>query len=506
MPNNHASSIENPSAVLKHIDSEVRAGRYTGPLHPERLEMLINSPFRTAPLGVIPKPGTSEFRIIQDLSYPRDSNIHFSVNSEIEPDLYICEWGTFPLVVTMIMDAAPGTQAATLDVDAAYRRVPITPEQQKHFIVAWNGLCWIDHNAPFGGASSGVVFGHIADAMKAIYLAHGVDALTKWVDDFLFLRYNTTKDASKPSYRYDLDLIYKVAADLGWPWKPSKTRPFASTFKYLGFEWDLEEKSVQIPGDKRTKYIEKMATWTKDRKQKRKDAESLLGTLVHCAMAIPDGRSRIAAIARFMASFERAKAPRFASREPSAEVIDDIIWWRSELDVTKPFCGSLLFRPPAPSTTEFWVDASTSWGIGVVFDGAWESWILKDDWKQDGRDIGWAEMVAIELGLEMAIANGFADHHFVIRSDNQGVIHALDNGRSRNSQQNRVLRRIVLLMRIHSLWFTSEYVPSKENIADKPSRGIPPPGFPRSTVSIAVHADLRHILRVADIEIVPHDV
>lgn len=429
MPKNHSSSTDNPSAVLKHINSEVRAGRYSGPFHPQRLEMLIGSPFRTAPLGVVPKPGTSDFRIIQDLSFPRDSNTLFSVNSEIEPDLYICEWGTFPLVVTMVMDAAPGTQAATLDVDAAYRRVPMKPSQQRHFVVAWEGLCWIDHNAPFGGASSGVVFGHIADAMKAIYLAHGVDALTKWVDDFLFFRYNKSNDPKKPRYGYGLDLIYKVAEDLGWPWKPSKTCPFSASFKYLGFLWDLDQKSIQIPTDKRAKYLAKMAGWGKDTKQKRKDAESLLGTLVHCAMAIPDGRARIAALARFMSSFEKTKTPRFASRIPGSETLEDIAWWRDQLAIERTFCGSLLFRPPSPSKVEFWVDASTSWGVGVVFNGTWQSWKFTEGWKQDGRDIGWAEMVAVELGLAMAVAEGFTNHHFVIRSDNQGVIHALDNGR-----------------------------------------------------------------------------
>ncbi len=103
-------------------------------------------------------------------------------------------------------------------------------------------------------------------------------------------------------------------------------------------------------------------------------------------------------------------------------------------------------------------------------------------------------MVAIELGLTMAIASGFTGHHFRIRSDNQGVIHALNNGRSRNSQQNRVLRRIFALMHIHSVWFTSEFVPSEDNIADMPSRGIPPPNFSKTSLDIDIHPDLTSFL------------
>nr|GAT51024.1 DNA breaking-rejoining enzyme [Mycena chlorophos] len=96
-------------------------------------------------------------------------------------------------------------------------------------------------------------------------------------------------------------------------------------------------------------------------------------------------------------------------------------------------------------------------------------------------------MVAIEFGLRLAVERGFTDTHFHIRSDNQGVIGALDSGKSRNSEQNRVLRRIVSLLRTHSLWISTTYVPSAENLADAPSRGFPPsdPTLSYATASVS---------------------
>jgi hypothetical protein len=170
-------------------------------------------------------------------------------------------------------------------------------------------------------------------------------------------------------------------------------------------------------------------------------------------------------------------------------VLEDIAFWREML--SQEFCGSALARPPSPVSTEFYVDASTSWGVGVVFDGSWNAWRLRQGWKTDGRDIGWAEMVAIELGLRTAIAAGTRDTHFVIKSDNMGVIGALSSGKSRNLQQNRVLQLIVTLMRSHGLWITSEYVPSASNIADLPSRGIPATSRPRSSRSFQLPACLQ---------------
>jgi hypothetical protein len=40
------------------------------------------------------------------------------------------------------------------------------------------------------------------------------------------------------------------------------------------------------------------------------------------------------------------------------------------------FCGSSLSRPPPPSPCKFWVDTSSSWGIGIVSDQEWDSWKL----------------------------------------------------------------------------------------------------------------------------------
>ena len=58
------------------------------------------------------------------------------------------------------------------------------------------------------------------------------------------------------------------------------------------------------------------------------------------------------------------------------------------------------------------MDASTSWGIGFVMDGKWLAWELVDSWHGDDRDIGWAEMVAVELGIHALIAAGKQSTHF----------------------------------------------------------------------------------------------
>ena len=61
-------------------------------------------------------------------------------------------------------------------------------------------------------------------------------------------------------------------------------------------------------------------------------------------------------------------------KSPSSAVLSDIQWWRAQLSAD--FTGSSLARPPPTSTVKFWVDASSSWGIGVVFGNEWDAWQL----------------------------------------------------------------------------------------------------------------------------------
>ena len=472
IPPNHNSALSYPDHVLSHIQNELSLGRYSGPFSPSRLEFLIG-PFRTSPLGTVPKShGSTERRIVQDLSFPRNDPSRSSVNDQINIEDFRCDWGTFNDIRIIVMDAPEGTEAATLDVDSAFRCCPITPSQQRNFIIHWDNKCYIDHDAPFGATSAGGVFGRVADAKSAILKSKKIGPSKNWVDDFVFFRFPITL-LPNPAFSYSLTDIYTLAKRLGWPWKESKTRPFSSEFKYLGFLWDLSTKTVQIPEQKKLRYLEKLEPWRSDRKFSRKDTESVLGTLVHCSLALPDGRSHLPSLSRFASSFNFLSSP-FIRRTPNPSVLTDIQWWRTQL--SSDFCGSILSRPPPFSPVEFWVDASSSWGVGIVFGGEWDAWQFVTGWNTDGRNIGWAEIVAIELGLLFAIHRGYSDAHFLIKSDNQGVIHAIEGGKSRSPSQNLVLQRITSLLSNYRLWISSSYIPSLDNLADPPSRGFPAAG------------------------------
>jgi len=68
-------------------------------------------------------------------------------------------------------------------------------------------------------------------------------------------------------------------------------------------------------------------------------------------------------------------------------------WWKAILLVSD---GSCSLKPHKHIDPDIWVDASTTWGIGIVIGDHWAAWQLSVSWKKDDRDIGWAEAIALD--------------------------------------------------------------------------------------------------------------
>jgi hypothetical protein len=258
-----------------------------------------------------------------------------------------------------------------------------------------------------------------------------------------------------------------VAEFLGWPWSPTKCLPFSSTFPYLGFDWDLAAKTVSIPEKKCLKFLSKLDSWTASSSVSISEAQSLIGSLNHCCAVILSSRTHLPLLYRFLAAFPPDNP--FTLRRLPKDVLLDAAWWRTIL--MQPWVGLKLGQIPPPSNATIYVDASHSWGIGLVINDKWLAWPLKKGWHSDGRDIGWAEFIALELALVTVTHAGWNNLTIHIYSDNTGVIGAFRSGSSRSSEQNTVLRRIILSMHDHNIHITTSYVPSAQNLADGPSRG-----------------------------------
>jgi hypothetical protein len=139
------------------------------------------------------------------------------------------------------------------------------------------------------------------------------------------------------------------------------------------------------------------------------------------------------------------------------------------------------------------VDASTSWGIGIIVAGRWTAYKLHGDWKIEGRDICWLETVAVEILIYILEAMGVANTTILIHSDNQGTIGSLGKGRSRNFHINLSIRRAYVILASRFITPQLAYIASENNPADPISRGDLGSIETRITTSFSLPDELRHL-------------
>lgn len=202
------------------------------------------------------------------------------MNSGIDSDRFPTEWVTFSATSEMILDLPTGCQAAAFDISAAYWITPVLLSQQHALCVFWKGKVYINRAVAFGMSSSAGVFGAVADLLMAIYRASGFALIMKWVDDFLVIRL--------PHQTWVESDFTTLTESLGVPWSHAKTKPLASQQRYIGFDWDLNEKTVSFPTEKLAAALALLDLWlTPNACFSMKQASTLHGRLVHAATIYP---------------------------------------------------------------------------------------------------------------------------------------------------------------------------------------------------------------------------
>lgn len=538
-PPNSPSLITFRFAFETILARELTTGRYIGPFTHNNLLHLLgpfqSSPISIIPKPG--KPG--KFRVIQNFSFPLAPSTIYpnrSINSSVNSDDFPCTWGTFDTICTIIRSLPPGSQAATRDVAEAYRTIPLHASQWAAAVVRLpDGDFCIDTCVAFGMGPSAGAYGHIADAGVDLLRAAGLGPLAKWVDDHIFFRvrrehlleYNAhrsavhtlldvegrtqtggrlwhkgkvfeddsfevyaedcrfpLRDLSQSSLRADVDAAFAFAfADidhaslpLGIPWEPTKDSVFAFVALYLGLVWNLIKLSVELSAAKKNKYSAAIAEWRSKPMHVLLEVQRLYGKLLHSCLVVPAGRAYLTTLETMLGICTNHP---FMPHHSVRHLNDDLDWWQAKL--AQSCVHRSITQPSSLIDIRAFSDASTSVGVAITLDGYWRAWTLRPGWSTlDGqRDIGWAESVGFEL-LVHAILNGREAHssdHYRVFCDNQGIVNGWKNGRSRNWATNLVFRRIHEHLDAvgRGTSFHLSYVPSANNPADGPSRGIFPP-------------------------------
>ena len=122
------SAEAHAAVVEEYLQRELGAGRLIGPLPATGLH--VNR------FGVIPKGHTPrKWRLITDLSFPPGR----SVNDGIDPERCSMSYITVDVVAKKLASLGPGALMAKVDVEAAYRLIPVHPKDRHLLAVQWKG-------------------------------------------------------------------------------------------------------------------------------------------------------------------------------------------------------------------------------------------------------------------------------------------------------------------------------------------------------------------------------
>ena len=316
VPCNHYVLQEDEEFVITKYDKEIELGRLSHGYEPDTPFSLIGH-FCTAPLAVIDQGGHKHCVIVNH-SYPKNKHCidsknlphdaskkyiinptETSINMIIDSKKFQCAWGSFLECYLLVADVPEGTQAAVFNVNSAFKNIPTHPSACWFLAIMIKGLIHLDHVLNFSASPASAIFGRVTDAMVRILMSPGIEAIVKWVDDFIFLHYPSCQLVdSSYKYTYSSKLIWSISEELGWPWAPVKFVDFSTTFMYIGFWWDLSAKQVELP-EKKVKYLECISDWTHGSLHTAKEAEKIIGTLNHVCLVMPDGHSQMVSLYKF---------------------------------------------------------------------------------------------------------------------------------------------------------------------------------------------------------------
>ena len=173
---NHPSAQEHPAVISKALESEVEKGRLIGPLH------MADFPYvQVRSLGAVPKKHTDKFRLILDLSHPKGQ----SVNDAIARADCSLSYIKVDDIVQKVLELGPGSLLAKIDIESAFRNVPVHPHDRHLLGMVWGNKLYIDTVLPFGLRSAPKIFNAIADALEWIAKSCGVTYLEHFLDDYV---------------------------------------------------------------------------------------------------------------------------------------------------------------------------------------------------------------------------------------------------------------------------------------------------------------------------------
>lgn len=193
--------------------------------------------FRVIPKGC----NTGKRRLITNLSYPPGHR----VNDGIDPSLCSLTYTTVEEVTQLITQFHSGALLAKIDIDSAYRLIPVHLQDRCLQAMQWRGKAYVDPMLPFGLRSAPKIFNALADALNW-HLLHqcGIHGVKHYLDDFIIVA-----PPQSPRCQEALSIFEHECSRLGVPLANHKKDGPTTRLTFLGIEIDSVAGELHLPAE-----------------------------------------------------------------------------------------------------------------------------------------------------------------------------------------------------------------------------------------------------------------
>ena len=438
---NLRSAQDNPSVVEQYLSKELELGRILGPFNPQSFGNIQISPF-----GVIPKSQLGKWRLIVDLSSPEAE----SVNDGIDRPMCSLKYITVDdIVENVIKCGGKGALLGKLDIQSAFRIVPVHPDDRHLLGMLWEDQLFIDATLPFGLRSAPKIFNAVADALQWIIRERGVEFVDHYLDDFVIVGRPGTKECAD-----GMGTAIKVCEEVGTPVAPEKLDGPTMCLEILGIEIDTREMILRLPARKIDTISRIVDAWCGRRSGKKVEVQSLVGHLCHACRVVRPGRrflrGMFTAISHAKKSYHHVRL--------NAEFRADLEWWKTFLH---QWNGMSMIRVQQ-EVRQVWSDASGSWGCGAYLENKWFQLRWEDYPGFKDACIAAKELLPIVAAAAVWGA-GWRGQRIQFNCDNMAVVSVLSSGYCKERFMSHMLRCLFFLEARHDFSIVAKHVPGINN-------------------------------------------
>lgn len=425
--NNYRSVYSARAQVQSALDPDIKANRIFRPFKSDDAVSAQDnhppSPLFVHALGAVPKTESS-VRVIHDHSRPLGQ----SLNDALTQSNF-----SFDSVDDAIRLMGRGCFMAKVDIEAAYRHVPIDPFDWDKLAFCWPSDSlddlYLDGYLQFGLKNACEVFNRIGRAIVRMMRRRGFHCIIVYVDDFIIIC--PTEAMAWYAFWALRALLRKLGFQVNM--RAHKCIPPCQLIEFLGITLNSVAMTASLSAAKLASLLHTINDTLHRHTITRRNLDKLNGKLNWVCKVVYGGRTFLRRLIDAQWSVTR---PHHHIRM-SSQIRLDLEWWAQFLP---RFNGQTDLIPSKPlSLHDFSTDASSSYGYGAFLMGGYfslsfaEATSIFPDAPSPSEPIHVHELFAVLL-LCRLYSTALSGQHIRLHIDNTIVVSVINKGTAKGSR------------------------------------------------------------------------